>query len=110
MLDNKLPARGIVQVYFRITQYFEEVWSQMQNPGFNPLNLLKDSEFIELEYTFENVYIPAMIYIEHEIHEKLEDFVEFKVGEAVSLIVQMMIFFIVVSFFFTLFSFRNIIN
>lgn len=51
-----------------------------------------------------------MIYIEHEIHEKLEDFVEFKVGEAVSLIVQLMIIFIIVSFFFTLFSFNNIIN
>jgi hypothetical protein len=59
----------------------------MQNPAFDPLTLLSDPEFIELDYTFENVYIPAMIYIEHEIHEKLEDFVEFKVGEAVSLIV-----------------------
>jgi hypothetical protein len=29
LLDNKLPARGIVQVYFRVTQYLEEVWSQM---------------------------------------------------------------------------------
>lgn len=82
----------------------------MSNSSFDPMTLLSDPEFIEMDYTLENVYLPAMIDIHNKIHQQLEDFVEFKVGEAVSLIVQLMVVFISVSFFFTLFSFNNIIN
>lgn len=110
LLDNKLPLRGIVQVYFRISQYIEEVYSQMKTETFDATDLLNDSEYIELEYSFENVYYWTFVFLEHEAHEFFEDFVFIAIDEDVALIINLMIIFIAVSFFFTIFSFKNIIN
>lgn len=110
LLDNKLPLRGIVQVYFRISQYMDEIYSQLENASFDTNSLINDSEYIEFEYTFENVYYWTFVFLEHEAHEFFEDFVFLVIEEDVSLIINLMVSFIVVSFFFTIFSFRNIIS
>ena len=109
LLDNQISTRGIVQVFFRITQYLEEIFTQVEKGKLDRSSILNDPEYIELEYTFENVYYPSFVFLEHEVHRKFEEFVYIKVNEAVDLIITMMICFIVVSFFFTIFSFDNII-
>ena len=109
LLDNQIPLRGIVQVFFRIVQYLEEIYTRVINSSFDRDKIMNDPEFVGLEYTFENVYFPAFLYLENQIQTKFEKFVSIRVNEAVNLIITMMISFIMVSFFFTLFSFKNII-
>ena len=89
-------------------QYFEEIWSQLKDPGFDAKSLLKDDEFLELDYALENVYYPALINFEHEVHEHLEDFVDSKASQTINLIISLMIVFICVSSIFTFFSFSNV--
>lgn len=109
LLDNKIPLRGIVQVYFRVTQYLDEALEHLAKKAENAKILANDHEFVEFEYTFENIYYKTFLFIEHEVHEYLEVYVFEQVHEAINLIISLMIAFIVISFFFTIFSFRNII-
>lgn len=109
LLDNKIPLRGIVQAYFRVTQYLDEALNHIIQNSENTFDLANDPEFIELEYTFENVYYPAFIFLEDQIHQFFKIYVVEQVSDAVDLIVSLMVGFIAVSFFFTIFSFKNII-
>lgn len=109
-LDNKIPLRGIVQVYFRTTQYLEEILSHLLNDKENTETLANDPEFVEFEYSFENVYYPAFVQVEDEIHKYFKIYVVEQVNDAVDLIISLMIGFIGISFFFTIFSFKNIIT
>lgn len=108
LLDNRIPERGFVQVYFRVMQYFEEIWSQIKDPEFDPKLLLKDEEFLELDYTIENIYNHALIFFEHQTHEYLEEYLGSKASETINLIISLMIAFISISSVFTFFSFLNI--
>ena len=107
MLDNRIPTKGLVQSYFRMTQYLDSVWTQMKTPGFDATKFLVDNEFMELMYTFENVYLPAYQFVEKKIEDLLAKFLEVKITDSFNLIVQLIILFVIVSFFFTLFSFLN---
>lgn len=110
LLDNKLPLRGIVQVYFRVAQYLDEIYSQIGNSNFDSTGLLNDAEFIEFEYTFEQAYYWTFVFIEHKPHSFFSNYIKIDMEKEVALIVNLMVTFIVVSFFFIVFSFQNVIR
>lgn len=87
MLDNRIPTKGLVQSYFRTTQYLDSVWTQIKTPDFDATSFLKDNEFMELIYTFENVYLPSFQYVEKNTESLLSKFLEVRINESFNLIV-----------------------
>jgi hypothetical protein len=56
----------------------------------------------------ESIYNPALIDMEHQTHEHLEEYLEEKASQTINLIITLMIVFISISSVFTFFSFLNI--
>ena len=109
-LDNKIPSNGVTQVYFRITQYLDEAFNLVQKGKIDPITLLNEPQYVEFDYTFENVYMPTLMNIEHEIHKGLEKFLELHLTEKIDLIIRFMIISILLSFFFVIYGFFQISN
>ena len=108
MLDNKIPSKGFVNNYFRITQYLGKAFETMASGKMDAKTFLNNDEYIEFEYTFENVYMPSLIYIEHEIHEQLEEFLGSHLTETIDFITRLMLISVGFSFMFIVYSFLGI--
>lgn len=107
-LDRRIPKKGPIQVYFRMSQYLVEILKRIsQNKD---QEILKDEEFIEVEYTFENVYYPNYCYIEQKIQEFFKIYVVEQVTDSVNLIITLISIFTVISSFFMVSSFFNIVR
>lgn len=63
---------------------------------------------MEIDYAIENIYNPAQIFFEHEVHELLEEYLAFKSADTINQVITLMIIFIGISSIFTFFSFLNI--
>mgnify|MGYP000930196940 CR=1 FL=1 len=59
----------------------------MKTENFDSTQFLKDNEFMELIYTFENVYLPAFKFVEKHTESLLAKFFELKISESFNLIV-----------------------
>ena len=73
LLDSGIAHKGLVQSYFRVTQYLRQIKTEViNNPNFDPKVMLNDPEFVEFQFTFENVYYPAFLSLIGTIFEKLD--------------------------------------
>lgn len=110
-LENGLPLKGLVQSYFRMQQYLTELTNLILfNPEIDPKRIFSNPEFIEWEYAFENIYSKSNLYIEHELHELLEDFVASGYSRGVQNITVLMILLMPFSCLFTLLSITRVLN
>lgn len=104
LLDNKIPSKGYVQSYFRVTQYLKKLHSMIEKGESLNKDILNHKEFIDLEYTWENVYLDSFLELEHELHHFFEEFILENLKETVEVLVMIMIIFVIVRFLFSLIS------
>ena len=80
------------------------------SPSFDIKRFMNDPKFVDFEYTFENVYFPAYVYLENVVENFLESYNLIEIGKSSDLIISLMIIFIVSSFFVVMLSFMNIMK
>ena len=74
-LDNGISDNGLVQSYFRVTQYLEQAVAQVLDSSEGALStqrLLKDPEFTEFQFAFENVYYPAFLALTRTVYYQIQ--------------------------------------
>lgn len=110
-LDNKIPEKGIVQVYFRLLHFFDEIKNRInQNrDNFDSNDVLNDPEFIKVEFAFENVYYWSFINLVITVDKFIEYYAFVSIGKLISLVVGLMIGFVLISFFFIVYSFVKVV-
>lgn len=108
--DRKIPQKGIIQVYFRLFQYYTELKTRIETvEDLNPRDILDDPEFIRMEVTYENIYYWSFVAMATSADHYIENYAFETAKELVNFIVKLMIIFIIMSFFFILYSFVKIV-
>jgi len=78
VLDSRIPMKGIVQAYYRNQKFFLETFTKIIDSGYstNIDSIITDRNFIEWEYAFDIIYIPAFIDIQRKVYTMLISFLD----------------------------------
>lgn len=109
-LDNGIPAKGLVQSYLRVIQYLDGVYKALKNKDFNFEEILKNGEFVEFEYTFENVYLPTFLGIGDFFFGVIKDFFLSETERMVNLVWTSILIFLSLAMFFVVKSYLNLVQ
>lgn len=74
LLDTQIPKKGTVQAAYRNYQVFQEMIGTLQIKTKGIKEIVQDSSFVDWEYTFVTVYMPALFSFQNSIHSKFDDF------------------------------------
>ena len=76
-LDNGIAQKGLVQTYFRVTQYLQQVSREVVgNAELRAETILRDPEFVEFQFAFENVYYPAFLSLLETVYKQIKEMMD----------------------------------
>jgi len=110
LLDSSIPSKGMVQGFYRVYNYLDEVFSIVNTGSYKVSNFVADPKFIEWVYTFNMLYLQSFEVNNLFFKDAATKFVNEEVIQSISQVMIIIILFMVLSFSFIYFSFWNMLK
>lgn len=108
LLEDGIAKKGIVQLYFRIRDYLNEIISEIQQNKGAINKLAKTSQFIEFNYSFDNIIFDSIEQVSKLILDSANHFLKQNIEQILLRLIQAYSFYILTTFILIYLALKNI--